>query len=424
MTKYNKISAEQITLLEECIAEGMTNTATAEVVFGRSTMESSVRRYKKNRKELDEEVESLDEQELSDDQLETLCENSDWNLANLAKRLRTAQRTNNQLRKIQRDMFDGKSDDPTDLVDMLDVLEKSLLQGMPKLDISTPTSLATEDKIVEILFSDLQIGKKSESWDTPTAIRTLKYYGLEVLKIIERVKPSKIVFASLGDITEDHLKHGVQSAISTDTGLAEQMANAIEQIWWSVLSPIIATGIPLHFVGIQGNHGSSEHKGMDMYKAGRYGYDYPLYATWRTMCKVVGADHVTFDIPEGHFTTYEIFGKVTLAEHGYGHNCTEAGLLKHRDKRANNLKMYIDRYVCGDMHHECMYDNGNLVVNGAFFGVAYDAIEYSGILGFHAVPCQSVMVHSPTTGVGQSTVVEKLTIQTAKGYNFGNPLKE
>ena len=40
--------------------------------------------------------------------LDTLCDHPDWNISSLAKRLRSTQRTNNQLRKVQRDLFDGE----------------------------------------------------------------------------------------------------------------------------------------------------------------------------------------------------------------------------------------------------------------------------------------------------------------------------
>jgi hypothetical protein len=55
-------------------------------------------------------------------------------------------------------------------------------------------------------------------------------------------------------------------------------------------------------------------------------------------------------------------------------------------------------------------------VNGAFFGVAFEGIEYSGIAGFHAVPLQVVNIHEPTEGIGQNTCVETKIIQIAKGY--------
>ena len=99
---YNKLSPDQVAYIEDGIARGWTNTRIANDVFGRKSMESTIRRYKSNREELEKDIEALSEEELTPDVLDTLCENPDWNLANLAKRLRTAQKTNNQLRKIQR----------------------------------------------------------------------------------------------------------------------------------------------------------------------------------------------------------------------------------------------------------------------------------------------------------------------------------
>lgn len=347
-----------------------------------------------------------------EEDLEDLCNDSDWHVASLAKRLRTAQRTNTQLRKSVNNVFD---DDSVRVEDMVSLLSKNLAGKFYKYKAKPPRPV--KQRTVEILFSDLQIGKISESWNTELAKNALKYYGQEVLRIVEEASPERIIFASLGDICECMLKHGIQSAISTDTSNAEQMANAIEYIWWDVLAPLIDLGIPMEVVSVQGNHLSSTGKGADMFKAGRYGYDYTISKTWENMCKIVGADHVTFNVPEGNFATYTIYGKLTVAEHGYEcKGSSELAMMALRTKRATNLQQYVHRLVIGDLHHVCNYDNGNLVVNGAFFGVAYDAIEYSGIMGYHAVPAQVVLIHEPVTGIGQNTVVETKVIQIAKGY--------
>ena len=355
--------------------------------------------------------------------IDTLCEHPDWTISNLAKRLRSYQRSNNQLRKIQRELFDGKSKGDISLGEMGEFLVKGINETTLKMK---STGFFTKDmfdkkpkqRTIEILWSYWQWGKVSESWNTEIAARAAKYYGKELVKIIQAEKPEKIIFSALGDNFEDALKHGVQSTASTDTSNAEQMANCIQEVWFSILSPVFSLGIPVEFVGVSGNHGSSEHKGMDMFKAGRYGLDYTLYRTWENMCKIAGFNHVTFNLPEGHFATYDIYGKLTVAEHGY--NCkgsSENAMIALRNKRATNLQKYVNRLVIGDMHHYCNYDNGNLQINGAAFGVAFDAIEYSGIMGFHAVPAQIVNIHEPVDGVGQNTVVETKVIQIAKGYN-------
>jgi len=356
--------------------------------------------------------------------IDTLCEHPDWTISNLAKRLRSSQRSNNQLRKVQRELFDGKAKGDISLGEMGEFLVKNINETIFKTNSNKSVSrdwieVKPSKRTIEILWSDWQWGKVSESWNTEIAARAAKYYGRELVKIIQAEKPEKIIFSALGDNFEDALKHGVQSTASTDTSNAEQMANCIQEVWFSILSPVLSLRVPVEFVGVSGNHGSSEHKGMDMFKAGRYGFDYTLYRTWENMCKIAGFDHVTFNLPEGHFATYEIYGKLTVAEHGY--NCkgsSENAMIALRNKRATNLQKYVNRLVIGDMHHYCNYDNGNLQINGAAFGVAFDAIEYSGIMGFHANPAQIVNIHEPVDGVGQNTVVETKVIQIAKGYNY------
>lgn len=348
-----------------------------------------------------------------DEDLELLCSSKDKHLANLAKRLRTAQNTNTQLRRV----INGIADDESPEISA--VFSKVIKDFNGKVFKFKKTKKVYEPTVctVEILFSDLQIGKISEHWNTDIAKNALKYYGEEVLKEVVAAKPERIIFSSLGDICECMLKHGVQSAVSTDTSNAEQMANAIELVWWEVLAPLIALNIPMEIVGVQGNHLSSTGKGMDMFKAGRYGYDYVMYKSWENLVKVSKADHVKFNIPEGNFATYEIYGKLTVAEHGYeAKGSSETALMALRTKRATNLQKYVHRLVVGDLHHYCCYDNGNIILNGAFFGVAENAIEYSGIMGYHAVPAQVIAIHRPTTGVGQNTVEEIKVIQVAKGY--------
>lgn len=355
--------------------------------------------------------------------LNLLCKHPDFSISNLAKRLRSAQRTNNQLRKVQREVFDKKGV-VFDQEVFLSKLEEVLKRGTPPRFYNNGWLRGNlSKKTVEVLWSDWQWGKISEHWNSDIASKASKYYGEELLKIVSNTKPEKIIFTALGDNIEDALKHGTQSTSSTDTSNAEQMANCIEQVWFNILQPLVALKIPMEFVGIAGNHGAHEHKGMDTYKAGRYCMDYTLYKAWETLCKTVNADHVTFKLPEGHFATYDIYGKLTVAEHGY--NCkgsSENAMIALRNKRSVNLQKYVHRLVIGDMHHYCNYDNGNLQVNGAAFGVAFDAIEYSGIMGFHAIPAQIVNIHEPTTGVGQNTVVETKVIQVAKGYDYKDAL--
>ncbi|AUR92264.1 coil containing protein [Vibrio phage 1.170.O._10N.261.52.C3] len=412
-------------ILKGLFIDKLPKTKIAQEVLGRKSRESTIRNiervYNKHGNyfgvTLGGDINDDEDFTVPDSTLESLCEHPDWNVSNLAKRLRTAQRSNNQLRKIQREMFDSEGVEPLDFNKIIGdavKLQKDKLQ----LDIKVPEVVTK--KTVEILYSDLQIGKVSESWNTEIAKRAMKYYGAEVLKIVKDTNPEKILFCSLGDIIECAHKHKQQSAYSTDSSNAEQLANAIHGMWWDILKPLMELGIPMEIIGVAGNHGADSQSGFDMFKSGRYCYDWTIYSALKDMTEIAGADHVTWNIPEGVFATAEIYGDLTVYEHGYlCKGPSENAMLTLKHKRSTNLQKFVNRLIIGDMHHECNYDNGRMQVNGAFFGVAFEGIEYSGIAGFHAVPVQLVNIHEPTTGVGQNTCVETKTIQIAKGYNCG-----
>lgn len=346
--------------------------------------------------------------------LEKLCEHTDVSISNLAKRLRTAQKTNNQLRKIQNSLFDGGDVSNAHLeavASAVSTLEVNTY--IPKPQVKTGSEAAT----VEILFSDLQIGKVGEKYNTEKAIEALKDYGEQLVEYILNQSNSydieRIIFASLGDIVEDHLKHGVQSACSTDSGLSEQMANAIKYIWKYVLNPIFNLGIKTDVMCIAGNHGSSQHKGMDMFKAGLFSYDYTIYNALKLITKTAKFDHVSFIIPEGVFGYLNIYGNYSVYEHGYFNTATEKSMSDQMKKRGQQIKKHVEYFRCGDMHHTCSYDTHRIILNGAFFGVDEGGIEYSGILGFSSIPSQVVVLHTQEERLGRTTAKDYHLIQLA-----------
>ena len=428
MSKKRLPDSQVLDILQGLFVDNKKNTQVALEVLGRKSAESTVRNVKRLYLKhgnyfgitLEGTVDVEQDWEVPKDTLDSLCDHPDWNVSNLAKRLRSAQRTNNQLRKVQRELFDGKVVEvPLDLHEVISSAVRVNADAL-KLDMKQPSSVPSNKKTVEILFSDLQIGKISESWNTEVAKRAMKYYGQEVLHIVEEAQPEKIIFCSLGDIIECSHKHKQQSAYSTDSSNAEQLANALSGIWWDILKPLIELGIPMEIVGVAGNHGADSQAGFDMFKSGRYCYDWTIYSALKDMCKIAGADHVTWNVPEGVFAVVDIYGELTVYEHGYlCKGPSESAMLTLKHKRATNLQKYVNRLIIGDMHHECNYDNGRMQVNGAWFGVAFEGIEYSGIAGFHAVPVQLVNIHTPATGIGQNTCLETKVIQIAKGYNFG-----
>lgn len=362
-----------------------------------------------------QQTEEHQQEESFEDNLNVLCEHPDYSVSNLAKRLRNAHRANNQLRKIQREI----ADTDFNFKEMLVGIEKAV----DKVQVSKyspriyPAVASKPNGIVEVLFSDWQIGKVAQHYNTEIGLRALKDYGQQVRTFLldkQRSKHiDKIVFASLGDIVEDHMKHGIQSAVACDTGLSEQISNAIVYIWEYVLEPILQLGTPVEFVGIAGNHGSSQHKGMDIYKAGLYSYDYAIYTALKQLAKVGKYDNISFNIPHGAFGHADIYGNTVIYEHGYFNSATEKSMSDQMKKRGQQIKKHVEYFRIGDMHHICSYDCHKMVLNGSFFGVDTAATEYSGVLGFSSVPAQVVMWHEPEDNIGKSSVKEFKTIQLA-----------
>ena len=347
-----------------------------------------------------------------DTDLDILAANPEFSVSNLAKRLRAAQKANTQLRKIQREVFDT-TPDHNSFLDKLEQKINGLSYSVVKSPVITPTNGAKAT--LEILFSDMQIGKLCADYNTSVAKERVKKFrtGIEGVLVKPEYNFERIILASIGDIVEDHMKHGVGSASACDTGLAEQMANAIEIIWTELVAPLGHTGIQVDVMCVAGNHGSSQHKGMDVYKAGLFSYDYAIYKSLELLAKASGLTNVNFIIPEGVFGYLNIYGNYAIYEHGYFNAVSEKGMYDQMKKRGNQIKKHVEYYRQGDKHNVQMFDCGKIVLNGAFFGNDGNATEYAGVLGFSAIPAQVVMVHCPEERLGRNTVKEFHCIQLA-----------
>lgn len=381
---------------------------------GKSTINQFYKAYDQFNEDLDvvEESETIEDY---DTDLDVLSEHPDFSVSNLAKRLRAAQKSNNQLRKVQRELFDSELDTDTFFKRMQSVVAEvnkepyTIRAGKPLKLPDAPVGT------LEILFSDMQIGKRCADYNTEVAKQRMSKFSKGVQDIIQNTpyKIERIIVASLGDIVEDHLKHGVGSSSACDTGLAEQMADAIALIWKELLVPLFQLGIKTDVMCIAGNHGSSQHKGMDVYKAGRFAYDYPIYRALEMLTQTAEFSHVNFIIPEGVFGYLNIYGNYVIYEHGYFNQASEKGMNDQMKKRGQQIKKHVEFYRQGDKHNVQMFDCGKIVLNGAFFGNDNNATEYSGVLGFSAIPAQVVMVHTPEEKVGRNTVKEFHAIQLA-----------
>lgn len=398
---------------------GMSSRNVAEKYLGSKTKKSSVNNIYNRYLELISGDTGITTEPSTDDydsDLDVLVNNPDFSVSNLAKRLRAAQKANTQLRKIQREVFDNEVNTDS----FLESLEGVVSRLNVKVDhverrFALPSKKATQKATMEILFSDMQIGKLCADYNTEVAKQRMIKFVNGIVELLNHPKYEfeRIILASLGDIVEDNMKHGVGSANACDTGLSEQMADAIELIWTELITVLAATGVKVDVMCIAGNHGSSAHKGMDVYKAGRYAYDYPIYKSLELLSKTAKLNNVNFIIPEGVFGYLNIYGNYVIYEHGYFNQASEKGMNDQMKKRGQQIKKHVEYYRQGDKHNVQAFDCGKIVLNGAFFGNDTHATEYSGVLGFSAIPAQVVMIHTPEEKIGRNTVKEFHAIQLA-----------
>ena len=326
---------------------------------------------------------------------------------------RTAQLTNNHLRKINRQILDSERTKE----EVLQGIEQAVavMKDLPPMNIiKMPTPVNGKKMTVEALFSDLQIGKLMDNYTTDIAIKRMKEYT-EVLteKIYQHAANGydieRIMFCMLGDIIESDKKHA-NSARACDSGTAEQMQNATQYIYKLVIEPLASLGIPMEVICITGNHDHDGH-GLEMFQPGKTQLSWPMYHSMRMIAEARGLDHVKFHIPEGSFHVTEIYGKHTLYEHGVGVGANVGSMSKRVVDRTKQLQRYISFYRMGDKHHICRFNNDQLVVNGAFFGDDRRGVEYSGICGYDGNIAQLVLFHVPRKDEYRTPIFDTLAIQ-------------
>lgn len=330
------------------------------------------------------------------------------------QRSRNAMASNNKVRKDLRAALDS--------LEYYQNLEVSLKQLVSKVRRYKPTeprmhqSNSGTPMTIEALFSDLQIGKLSPTYNSSIARNRVKEYTRALLCKIECHQKAgynveKIVLSLIGDIIESDKKH-VNSARGCDLGTGEQMKEAMEVIAFELIFPLALLGIEIDVICVTGNH-DHDGRGMNSYMPGQEHLSWPLYHALKFISEQ-SFSNVNFVIPRGCFHLYQIYGANVLYEHGVGVGASSASMEKRRDQRAQQLGKHISLFRMGDKHHICRFNDDGLVVNGAFFGTDQEGGEYSSGAGYMNRPSQLILCHVPrAAGDPRSTIYDSFTIQLA-----------
>jgi hypothetical protein len=337
----------------------------------------------------------------------------DYDQARDLIRTRNAQAENNRLRR-QVSSLAERAGTQEAFLDAVSRLTDELNTRPPVEFKKYVGAQAGHSMTVELLLSDLQIGKLAPGYNTRVAKLRLKEFTRAALFQIEQkialgYRVERIVLAILGDIIESDKKHK-NSGRACDTGTAEQIWDATEGLFLDVIEPLSRLGVKLDIVAVTGNHDWDDH-GINMFEPGKTHLSYPLYKSLELMTKRAGYGMWTeFFIPNGSYQLMDFYGQQVLYEHGVGVSVSEAAMKAHKIKRTEQEKKHIRYFRMGDKHNVCSFNSGAYVVNGAFFGATRGGLEYSGIAGYDSVPAQWVGFHVPRDD-DRMTLYDMFTIQ-------------
>lgn len=324
-------------------------------------------------------------------------------------RSRNMSTSNNSLRRDMRAILD-ENQVLRDYRTLLDHLRVNPLPMVPRRYNPSGKKMT-----IEAIFSDLQIGKLSGSYNSAIAKQRVVEYGdVLVDKINQHVHAGYnvelIKLVVLGDVIESDKKH-INSARGCDMGTAEQMKEATELLV-ELVGKLAMTGIPVEVTMVTGNHDWDGH-GMNSFMAGQEHLSWPLYNAVKQISEAMyGNTTVCFIIPRGAFHVSSIYGTNVLYEHGVGVASSQAGLEKRRDQRAQQMGIHIGLMRMGDKHNICRFNNDRLVVNGAFFSTDKMGGEYSSLAGYHNEASQIVFCHvKRKDNDPRSTIFDSLVIQ-------------
>lgn len=298
--------------------------------------------------------------------------------------------------------------------DLLDALAQTAAELNKRPPVQYPAANPTGTPMtVEVLVSDLQIGKLQPGYNTAVARKRLFAHGQAIIfqirqKLAAGYNIERIVLGLLGDIIESDKKHK-NSARATDTGTAQQMYDAQVAIFEFIVEPLARLGIKLEVICVPGNHDWDDH-GMGQFRPGVDMLSYPLYAGMAYLCKRTGYDHVEWDVVPGSYAVTEFYGQYALYEHGVGVSVSEASMKAHKIKRSEQEKKHLTYFRMGDKHNVSTFNAGQFVVNGAYFGSGPGGEEYSSISGYSSVAAQWMGFHVPRKD-NRLTLYDTFTIQ-------------
>jgi len=261
---------------------------------------------------------------------------------------------------------------------------KDTTKGISKLKYKKTTPVRKNKKrnmTMEVLFSDIHVGKVTPSFDIDECENRLMYIADTVLDQIDihhrTFNVERLIIALLGDIIENAIMHGVESAKGCEMPNAMQVQNAIALIF-PILVYLSSTKLPIDVYCVPGNH-DRESSEKTYLKTGQANLTWIIYNQLEALCNASKLNNVKFHITEDLWLLAPVYNALICYEHGdMLRKPTRDNIEKRLHKIAAIERQHIEFYRCGHFHEYNHFGRGNLITNLSLVG----ADGYSEALGF------------------------------------------
>jgi len=308
------------------------------------------------------------------------------------KSLKSAHRQKNSLRLSAKEnrILLKSWEDREDILESIENAAKTIskIKKLPKLPKLSKTK---SGMTLELLLSDIHIGKKTDTFNLEVAKRRLSQISETVIKEVQRASThynvERIILAFIGDAIESATMHGVESSKGCEFGNSRQIEECLSCLFELIVVPISSLGIPIDCVGVTGNHDRTEVE-RTYYRPGEENVTWIIYKAMEKFTELKGLNHVSWTIPVGPYQLMDIYGEKVLYEHYdnvKGANL-RMGLETLKAKRTNQLKESISFMRGGHYHEPQEYGIGKNIVNGSLPGND----SYSDIHGFDCEASQTL----------------------------------
>jgi hypothetical protein len=248
---------------------------------------------------------------------------------------------------------------------------------------------------LELLISDIHVGKFTEGFNLKVLGSRLKQIAVAVEHEVDIRKDKfdieQFILAFLGDIVESSTMHGEESLLGCEITNSEQVVESVKLLFDELLVPLYKLGIPIHVPCLVGNH-DRWAKAKTYQSRGRESMSFIIYKMLEQMCDLVGME-ITFDIPDGIYTTTKIYDDLILYEHGDECGKTKEAMEARIGKRQKQMKELVTFFRLGHWHELAIFERGRIIINGSICG----ADDYSDAHGFDTVACQVLNFYCKTS---------------------------